>query len=388
MINFDDFIYSKARVPEDVNEKREFFEKLEKQFQDEIANSDAAKEYFKKYNASSINGFIASIARQKVSLAQSYEYYEQLYNETETYELSYQNKAEEMLEIILQKKLFNMQLLWRAGKLNIEGVDIAYDFEFWESDVASCPFIAPIEEHEMEILKDFLLHSNDCDEMLGHYYTSWQDYDTIMEKDKYGLPDDMPAWYDFYDMRMGTGALLILPNHKGEKEEYYMKCSHEAMIKENPPTPSDTPVDPRPYLSGYGEELTWFINSCETDAYFIELFKYYEFANTKRNDRYEDEVTMAIDTLTNADRPVYMSGHLLWDQAIIEAANKYKATKIAEALDSAYEEYLLRRDLGISGNQTTAEIHANNHRDTICQHYRKAILNGRKFCGEPEDFNY
>jgi len=388
MINFDDFIYNKARIPDDAIEKKEFFKKLEQQFQDEIANSDAAKEYFKEFSENSVSSFISSFARQKISLAQSYEYYERLYNEIETLELGFQNKAEEMLELILQKKLFNMQLLWRAGKLNIKGIDIAYDFQFWESNIGSCPFVAPIEEHEVEILKDFLLHSNDYDEMLEHSYTSWQDYDTIMEKDKNGLPDDMPAWYDFYDMRMGTSALLILPNHKGDKEDYYLECNGKAMREENPPATSAIPIDPRPYLSGYGEELIRFANTCEKDAHFVELFKYYDYANKKEDRFSEDDVTLAIDTLSNADRPIHLPGHLLWDAAIIEAANKYKATKIAEALDSAYEEYLLRRDLGISGNQTIAEIRANNHRDAICKHYRKAILNGRKFCGEPEDFNY
>lgn len=50
MINFDDFIYNKARIPTDANEKNEFFNKLEQKFHDEIANSDAAKEYFKQFN--------------------------------------------------------------------------------------------------------------------------------------------------------------------------------------------------------------------------------------------------------------------------------------------------------------------------------------------------
>jgi len=388
MINFDDFIYNKARIPADAKEKTEFFKNLEQQFQDEIANSDAAKEYFKQYNPGSINNFINSVVRQKISLAQSYEYYERLYNEKETLELGFQNRAEELLELILQKKLFNMQLQWRAGKLNIKGIDIAYDFQFWESHIASCPFIAPIEEHEVEILKDFLLRSSDYEDMLEHSYLSWQDYDTIMEKDKDGLPDDMPAWYDYYDMRMGTSALLILPNHKGAKEDYYMENNAKAMQQENPPTTNPILYDSRPYLSGYGKELTKFINSCETDAHFVELFKYYDYANTDKNHRSEDDVESAIDTLSNADRPVYLSSHLQWDDAIVEGANKYKATKIAEALDAAYEEYLLRRDLGISGNLTTEEIHKKNHKDIICAHYRKAILNGRKFCGEPEDFNY
>jgi len=388
MINFDDFIYNKERVPADANEKTKFFKKLEQQFYDEITNSETAKKYFEKFNPGSISSFIKSFVSQKVSLAQLYDYYERMYNENETLELGFHNRAEDMLENILQKKLFNMQLLWRAGKLDIKGIDVAYDFEFWGSNIASCPFVAPIEEYEVDILKDFLLHSNDYDEMMGHSYTSLQDYDSIMEKDENGLPEDMPAWYDFYDMRMGTGALLILPNIKGAKEEYYMDCSRKAAQRDNLSATAAAPVEQRPYLFGFGEELTKFVNACETDAYFIELFKYYDFVSKKNNSRSDDDISLAVDTLLNADRPVYMSSYVRWDEAILHAANKYKATKTAEALDSAYEEYLLRRALGISGNKTTAEIIENSHKDAICQIYRNGILNGRKLCGEPQNFNY
>lgn len=388
MINFDDFIYNKARVPIDVNEKNEFFKRLEQQFHDEIANSDAAKEFFKQFNPTSVSTFIKSFASQKVSLARSYDYYEQLYNESETIELNFQNRAEDMLKLILQKKLFNMQLLWRAGKLNIEGVDIAYDFQFWGSHITSCPFIALIEEHEVEILKDFLLHSNDDEVVQEYSFYSWQDYDSIMEKNADGLPEEMPAWYDFYDMRMGSGTLLILPDHKGAKEDQYLKLNQEAIRKNNPPKTDTAPIDSRPYLHGFGEDLTSFARSFETDAFFIELFKYYDYSNKKENRRSDDNVSSAIETLSSADRPVYLSGHLLWDEAIIEAANKYTATKIAEALDFAYEEYRMRKDLGISGNQTTEEINQINSKDNICQLFRNAILNGRIFCGEPADFNY
>ena len=72
MINFDDFIYNKALIPDDAKEKKEFFKNLEQKFCDEIANSEAAKEYFKQFNPTSIDGFIKSIAHQKLSLAQSY----------------------------------------------------------------------------------------------------------------------------------------------------------------------------------------------------------------------------------------------------------------------------------------------------------------------------
>ena len=388
MINFDDFIYNKARVPADANEKTEFFKKVDQQFQDEIASTEAANEFFKQFNPVSVQSFIKSFASQKVSLAKAYDYYERIYNELETIELDFQNRAENMLKLILQKKLFNMQLLWRAGKLDIEGVDIIYDFQYWGSHITSCPFIAPIQEYEVEVLKEFLLRSEDEDAVDEYSYYSWQDYDSIMNKDENGLFDEMPAWYDFYDMRMGTSSLLILPDLKGVKEDRYLRLNQEEIKLNNPPKVPVTPMDPRPYLHGFGDDLTNFARLFEKDAYFSELFKYYEFANNKHNDINEDDITCAIDTLLNADRPIHLSNQLIWNEAIIAAANKYTATKIAEALDSVYENYRMMKDLGITENQTDDEINSSVLKDNICKIFRDGILNGRKFCGEPEDFNY
>lgn len=105
---------------QDLSKKVQFFKDLQQQFYEEISASEEAKEYFSKYYPSSVDSFIKSYASKKVHLAQCYEYYERLYSEKETANLDYQKKAENMLIAILQKKLFNIQLQWRAGKIDID----------------------------------------------------------------------------------------------------------------------------------------------------------------------------------------------------------------------------------------------------------------------------
>lgn len=388
MINFNNFTFNKSALPADLSKKNEFYSDLELQFYEEIVKSEAAKEYFSQYNSNVIESFIKSYASKKVHLVQCSEYYERLYLEKETTYLNYQKKAENILMAILQKKLFNMQLLWRAGKMNIDGIDIAYDFQFWGKYITACPFISPITKNEVEMMKDYLMRDHNADQFDHNSQISWQDYDTFMAKNKIGLSEEMPVWYEFCDIRMGTGNLLILPNHKGEKEEFYLNLNREEIQKHNPPKIYPK-IDAKPVICGYGKDLINFSRHFESDNYFIELFKYYDFYEENENkDPNYDDISEAIDHLFSADRPVYFSSHLNWDKAIIDAVNKYSNTRIVELIDFVYEEYMLMKELGISKCKTHEKIKEAYEKDLIVRIFRESILKGRILNNEPADFNY
>jgi hypothetical protein len=388
MINFDHFAYNKTILPEEANIKTKFFEELEQIFYKELIHSEKAIEYFKNYSSFSIEGFMKSYASKKAHLVQCYEFYQQTYLEKETTDLGYQKKAEDLLMSILQKKLFNMQLLWRAGKLDIDGIQLCYDFQFWEKYIASCPFIDPITDSEVEMIKDFLMLSSEEDQFEHYNGVSWQDYDGNMIRDEHGVLQDMPEWYDFYDMRMGTDTLLLLPNHKGAREEFYMGLTREENRKNNPPK-NEFKVDPKPIIIGYGRDITDFAQYFESDKYFIELFKYYSFYQEmeNRNPNGED-IREALDILFNADRPIHFLPHLNWDQAIMEASRRYSNTRTIETIDFVFEQYNLMKDLGISHYENTEKIKEEYEKDMIIGIYRDSILKGRVINGEPPDFNY
>ncbi len=387
MIDFESFTFHKSRLPKEFGEQDAFFKELEKSFYADVRNSENAKAYFEQFNGRHIEYFIESYARKKVELAKSYEYYNEILRQKEDYELIFHKKAENALHAILQKKLFNLQLLWRAGQKQIDEVDICYDFHFWENHITSCPFIPSIEPHEKEFMKEYLLTANEFDKAIDEpMFGSWQDYEELTQKDEHGNMADMPAWYEFYDSRMGTGVLLNLSNSKEQKETFYLRLVHEnnGVL----PTPSET-QDHRPLLIGMGDELIAFAKYFESDKYFIQLFKGFEVQYNKESViPFPEDVEVAIDVLSSADRQIYLPSHLNWNEAIVFAAKKYNNIKIAEALDVVYEEYRLFNELGLSSKESAGKVKKAYDEDNIIQMMRKIILQGRLLNGEPEDFNY
>ncbi len=385
MINFEHFKYNRASLPKDATERQNFFTQLEQEFCEEIKNSETAREYFANYRPDSIETFIKSYASRKVHLLQCYDYYSGIYHEKENSELDYYKKAEEILEVILQKKLFNLQLQWRAGQLGIDEIEIAYDFQFWEKHILACPFIPSITTKELEMMKEYLLSFYE-DDGIDNFYTQWQDYDYITQKDEYGDLDNLPDWYDFYDSRMGTRMLLLLPNLKGAKEDFYLGISRKPVEETNP---SEYSPEPLPYLNSYGESIFDFSKHFEKDKYFSALFKYYKYYEEKdRQSPNADELKEAVQFLQTADRPVYLKSHLTWDQAILSAMKEYRNTRIVEALDFAYDEYLMMKELGLYKDKSPEEIKKEHDNDFIVKLYHEKILEGRVQNGESKDFNY
>ncbi len=386
MLDFDHFAYNRTILPTDDIERREFFKKLEQQFHEEIKNSELAQEYFSRYNQLHIDSFIKLYASRKAHLVQCYKFYANEYHEKEISELNFQEKAENMLAAILQKKLFDMQLKWRAGKLEIDEISMSHDFNFWEEHILSCMFIPPVERNELELMKEYIMRFDENDEVDD--YTDWQDYERLTLKDEHGLMQDLPEWYEFYDLRMGTGALFNLPNQKGEREEYYMDLIREDYVKNNPQQTQSIP-SPEPILHSCDEEIYNFSKYFETDRYFKALFKYYNYYDEKEHrDPNYDDIDQAIKLLFTADRPIYCHAHLTWDKAIMRAAKEYTNTKIAEMLDFVYENYLMMKELGISGHETREKIEEEYAKDYMIKFYRKNILKGRRLNGEPENFDY
>jgi hypothetical protein len=385
MMNFDHFIYNKSTFPTDEIEKKIYFKKLEEQFCEEIKKSLVAHEFFQNYSESSVEHFVKSYAVRKAHLVQCYEFYANAYHEKEISELDFQKKAEDMLSLILQKKLFNIQLLWRAGQIDIDEISMSYDFQFWEDYILSCPFISPIEQNEIDLMKEYLLLFDENDEVENDY-SHWQNYNTLTKKDSDGLMDQMPVWYEYYDSRMGTGSLLLLPDYKGIKEDFYLDLCHKDYQKKNPPKSYSAPA---PYLVGFTQDYIDFAKLYETDKYFIALFKYYNYYEEKESrDPNYDDVNEAIQFLFTADRPIYCHSHLTWDKAIMTAAKEYKNIKITESLDFVFEEYLMMKDLGFSKDKSLQEIKEEYNKDEIVGYYRKNILEGKRLNGEAEDFNY
>jgi hypothetical protein len=70
------------------------------------------------------------------------------------------------------------------------------------------------------------------------------------------------------------------------------------------------------------------------------------------------------------------------------AAKEYSNTKTAEMLDFVYEQYLMMKDLGISGHETREEVEEAWAKDFLINYFRTNIPKGKLLNGEPEDFDF
>jgi hypothetical protein len=307
----------------------------------------------------------------------------------EYHSIKWVSKAADHLALIQQKKLFDMQCLWRAEKMTIPGVEICYDFNMWEKDILNCPFLEPVSRDDIDLYADYLVSETGIDNDYTHFSwgtDEWQDYDGI--KKAYNSDDDdderdVPEWYEFYNERRGTGVYMTLPDIRGDKEKFYMDLAREAHKSKTPVTTPAQPAAPPNYLWYTDKEKReFFIKTFESKDVF-ELYEAYEWA--ERNRGLKEDLESSLYLLYEADEPVAMEPDKDWVNAIKRTANKYRNQKIAEALPLAWEQYMMNVQMNIAFNNEK-KFHAAY--DTLRKMYAEGIIEGRKFNGEPADYNF
>lgn len=388
MFNFNHFKFRNLSIPTDYEEKKKFLDGLTSQFVTELNESEVCQNYFKKYNVESVAEFVRQYAETKTKLVESLDYYMRISNEDKNED--YLRYAREALGFIQQKKLFSLQLQWRADQLKIEEVKTSYDFEFWEKQIEYCPFIPAITENEFELMKKFLQQHSFKNLQEVEY---WQSYSDITDEDEDGDYDQMPDWYLFYDQMFGTGKLLLLPDIRGEKEDFYLKLAREADKKKTENENKDKQLSPPylPSLFAWDNTLLEFANTYESDPHFKELFRIRHstiYPDYEDKDYERGDVDDAIDILEAADRPIILPSNMVWYKAIITASEQYVTQRTLEAMDSVYEEYQTLAKLGIKKHYTNEEKELTFTGEHLCNYMANLVLTGRELNGEPRDFNF
>ncbi len=353
---------------------------LQKKLREEMESSESIRNYLKDFQPASVKRFIDHYLLYKAMWINHGEYYTR-YNEEE--QLQWETEASEHLEYIQQKKLFDIQCLWRAEKITIPEVEVCYDFGMWEDEIFNCPFIDPISKEDIDLYMQYLQQNNvDLSEL--SFYRSWQNYEEM--KEAYNDDGDalwnFPEWYDFCNGRRGTGTLMLLPDIRGEKEEFYRNIYRKSIKEEMAAKQAafDAARDKRPSLNYYEDNfMEWFVTTFDSKE-VQEFYRSYTWANRNRDRKEQIETT--INLLLSAEEHVPIDAHYNWMEALEIAANKYRVKKIAEALPSAYERYLINIAAGIrfadAGNSRR------EYRDPMID----TIIKGRILNGEPGDLNF
>ncbi len=297
---------------------------------------------------------------------------------------TYMVRAEKALFFIQQKKLFDLQCLWRAEQAEVPGVLHSAAFLDLEENIRSLDFLSPITADELQLLKDWLMDYKASQNM--YPIEGWQHYDRFVHNNREQWC--LPSLYRYMNLKTNTASLWrVLPDTRGQKEEVYSRASRQARYPkkdddraEGEPT---APIDPRPRLYGDDREYAKFATAFE-DHRTNEYRQAYEDMRVIGDDH---ELDMAIETLQHAEGPVAMEAHENWSDAIIYAAWKYERKQLMACLDVAYENYCFRLQMGI-GFAKEADDEPNGQQMSESESWANEILDGRELLGEPRDFDF
>ena len=388
-------------------------ERIIRESVDDLTNNFKYKETFDLYNSDSVKEFIKDYANERSSWLR----YGEMYEKIELDRVSKPHEdAENYLGFIIQKKMFNQQCLWRAGEIELEGVESIYDFWAWERDYKRCPFIEPITREEWDVFKKALDSGNfnDAgplikeDDFWSRAMFRFQGYDEFKKYYvEHGGENPFPDWYKYYDMYFGTAKLFLLDDLKGPQELNYMHIGHDYQhpeqksLEEHPeiivpkkkivkPQVAAKPapvVDKRPMIDSDDENILSLMEEFGEEKEVLEFGKYCADALEESMDR-EMDMNDVTDFLLHVDEVLPIKDCWDWREGLVNLMEEYKDKKKMAAIDPAFDDYRMRIENNIpleTGKQYLT--YAKMLRE-LADAFKRKVLDGRKVLGEPEDFSF
>jgi hypothetical protein len=356
---------------ENINERKE----LLLQWRKELDENNDINPFFEPYREGSKKDFLDAYIDKKYLWHKYGDFYQRHYEARAEYWI---NEAHNQLEAILQKKMFDLQCLWRAEQVSIKEIEICFDFDIWEKEVINCPFLDLITEEEIDMYIGFLTQENL--ELNDIEFDDWQNYDNIKEANKnIEESHSMPEWYDYHNSRTGNGMLLLMGDIRGEKEEFYMNLVRENERKKNP-KPVET-SQPFTYFNYFDEEIIkFFVTTFDDETTQKNYFQYSKLYLGGDNDAMH--YYNLLEELNDLHDTVPVPSHYDFRQALEKGHNRYYLNKIAEHLPIAYEQYLFNKKMGLSFETKK------NTMINLRHFYTESLLKGRLLNGEEPNLNF
>lgn len=347
------------------------FETLVREIINELYANARYWDFFKSFDEDSVHDFISEYASRKAWYQINGEL---ILKKRSNDALRFREMAERCFWEIQQKKLFNLQAEWRAGLIDLENITVTKDFLCWENAIALCSFLEPVTQAEFNLYLDYLDSGTYAEKS---WIYSWQDFELFRNNTSSG--EVMPAWYQYYDKKMGTGYLMLLPDKKGEQEKRYYETWRSAQKDYQISEDYREEFNSRsPVLSSNYQTLDFFIRTFESPR-LLKIFQSVE--PCPENAVAEAELHDAIRLLRSAQEPVPVSQSGDWKEAIKGAASRFRIQNIRSNLKSIFEEYRLMLTSGIIPNDHSNRFEY-EERLSEALTYRERILEGRGLIGE------
>jgi len=180
--------------------------------------------FFKSYNPASVEPFIESYAKQKVM----WHRYSGNFGQHAAQQLQRNRQVVvDLLENIILKKLFNLKCRWAAGEMDIEGVEVSYDFYRWKELPSLLQAAGPITAEEFYCYLDFFKAGSperldEYGDPQGSAYHALHQYHASRSCLVEDAADTIPDWFHLYDRHFQTAHLMHLPTTRIDMEQDHL----------------------------------------------------------------------------------------------------------------------------------------------------------------------
>ena len=383
------------------------------QFKDELRTKQMYLDYFEKFDPNSIEEFIDKYAPIKLQMIENQDRYK---SGTDYFKARFIELADKYIDMILQKKLFNLQCQWRAGLIQLPLVRICRDFEYWSQHIRACPFIPIITPQEIELCISFLHQEYDFYADAIIIGNKWQDYEQFKydesQQGDYDEDNDeeeqasfaalgLPPLYLYFDTYQNTSGLINLPDIRGDKEEQYLaiyrdieKFKEEQLAAQTPadvapPVPTVSPPY-RPRLFWSNEDIKTFVETVERQD-VIDAHTYY-YENYQLDSDFDFEECLMY--LKDFKEPFPIEAHNDWREAVRLVLLRQTQLKAADMLPYVYETYLMEFDKPYNLKKIMADKIASHKYDPqdvfyqVAESFKEYIFIGRKALQGDDDVDY
>ncbi len=344
------------------------------------------KGFFAPYARHSVESFINAYVHHKLMYTKHAKWFSK---KAEEEALEYRPQAEEALWDIQRKKLFDLQCQWRAGLIQLDGIDCTWDFDVWERNIASCPHIAPVNDDDVALYMQYL--SNPLAASCSVPAT--EDFGTLHATVEDG---EGPGWFLFHNNHTTAGQYLLLPDKKYEMECYYRHLYYLAQTENKPSSDASSdgldyiPQKKKPWIANtFIEDFEPFVKRFESSADYQKYINYKNGSTQAVRDEdiddawLDEQVHDLMFDLQDIKEKIPIRANDDWRVALIEAVALFKNKKIAKALPAVYEDYRFKLEMGIG-----YETDFSSSLQELYDRAREQVLDGRELNGEPRDFNF
>ena len=412
----------------DAAEREEEFARQQRNFEHELRTEPRYQPYLAGYAPASVEAFIKHYAAHKVRcLREGPGMVKFRLHQV----IEYQEAAYERLFDIQQKKLFDLQVRWRAGEIALPGVVVCEQFERWGRRTHACPWLPPITPAEYDLYCEYLA-SPACRDVGDHpehrRFDNWQEYDWMRADWRQQQPDPptlaphedhcpYPDWYVYYDARLGAPAgypFATHSNHKGERQEHYDELYLAEKRARDAPQPPYVP-DPRPFYYDHTPETAddapglYIEQAIAPFAAFARAFdpapeplidyrRAWLRLQGAHHSHYIERADTSRESLWDAPNPWPVAAHGDWRLGIVAAAQELDRALLLAALPAVFEDYQFRLATGLAlaapdKYRAYHDPDDSKAKDTASDcappaYLIEAILGGRELAGEPRNFDY